>query len=230
MSREEFQDQLDAIQGKTLDMADLVVERLDEAVAALRDGDAERARRVVEGDDVVNRRYLEIEDDCVDLLALQQPVASDLRFVVATFKIITDLERIADLAVNVAETADAAAAAPTLGESALPEAGEALTGVGDEARELVADAVAAYMSRDVEACHSVAAREEALDAAIEERTRGIVTELVAACDADGRTGQVVEEVSRLLLVLRDLERVGDHAVNIAARTLYMVEQDDALLY
>ncbi|UHH14634.1 hypothetical protein LT972_06440 [Halobacterium litoreum] len=102
MPREEYQAELDDLRASVVEMGDLVCDRLDDALAAYEANDEAVARGVVDGDDAVNDRYLELEGDCVDLLALQQPVASDLRFVAASFKISTDLERVGDHAVNVA--------------------------------------------------------------------------------------------------------------------------------
>ena len=93
MPREGYQEQLDGLWEDVLYMSEVVLERLRMGLEALAHKDEELAWEVIEGDDEINQLYLELEGDCIDLLALQQPVASDLRFIAASFKIITDLER-----------------------------------------------------------------------------------------------------------------------------------------
>jgi phosphate transport system protein len=215
-----YEERLDALRGDVVSMGDLVVERLRDALTALEDKDDELARRVAEGDDEINSLYLKTERECTDLIALQQPVASDLRLVVASFKIITDLERIGDLAVNLADRA-ADARQPRFSEVDVQE-------IGAFAASMVEDAVAAYEEGDVATCRGVAESDDVLDTRCEGANRRVVRELMGAT-ADEPTSELVRDASNLLLTVRDLERVGDHAVNVAARTLYMVENDDELL-
>jgi phosphate transport system protein len=188
-----------------------------------------QARSVIEGDHEVNELYLELEGDCIDLLALQQPVATDLRFVAASFKIITDLERIGDLATNLADYALDAE------RDRYPEVD--VGSIGDAVCEMIEDAMAAYADRDPGACRDVAARDDAIDERCEAASTAVVRDLIERETGGGSTATSAEsmeplltDVSRLLLTVRDLERVGDHAVNIAARAYYMIENDDELIY
>ena len=103
MPRESYQEQLDALREDVLYMSEIVLERLRMGLDALERKDEDLAWGVIDGDDEVNGLYLDLERDCIDLLALQQPVAGDLRFIAASFKIITDLERVGDLATNLGE-------------------------------------------------------------------------------------------------------------------------------
>jgi phosphate transport system protein len=242
MPRESFQADLDALRDDVLDMGGLVRDRLETAIdaLALRSGadaaavDPETVARVVDGDDEVNERYLDIESRCVDLLALQQPVAGDLRLVAASFKITTDLERIGDLAANLAERAIEPPESPTVD----------LRGVGEVALTMVDDALAAYETADAWACHEVADADDELDALCDRATDELFRRLLGDEPAAGASARdegatdaavadavesVVAGAAWQLLVIRDLERIGDHAENVAARTLYAVEQDDALL-
>jgi len=226
MARERYQRQLDGLRSDVLDLATRVIERLEDAVDALETGNEALAREVIEGDAVINNRYLELEKACIDLLALQQPVAGDLRFITASFKIITDLERISDLAVNLGQY--------TLeGEASVFEDIE-LRHLGESARDLVVDAMDAYERHDAAACFDIAARDDDLDRACKDATDAVIRELLASrIDEEGSRAELerfMTDVSNLLLTIRDLERVGDHGVNIAARTLYMVEHDDSLIY
>ncbi|MFC6730576.1 phosphate signaling complex protein PhoU, partial [Natronoarchaeum mannanilyticum] len=201
------------------------LDRLRQALAALDGGDEALAREVVAGDAEINRRYLDLEGDCVDLLALQQPVAGDLRLVVASFKILTDLERIADLATNLASYA------LEMDRDVAPDVD--LQRIGALTVAMVEDAMAAYADADPDACHEIAARDDEVDERCERASERIVRALIerehGAAD-DRSTEELLGDVSRHLLTIRDLERVGDHAVNVAARTLYAVENDDELIY
>ena len=103
MTRTSYQERLQSLRGDLGAMADTVLDQYDDAVSVLETRDQRQSKRIREEDERINEWYLDIEADCVELLALQQPVAGDLRFVASTFKIATDLERIGDLAVNLAE-------------------------------------------------------------------------------------------------------------------------------
>ncbi|QCJ46204.1 MULTISPECIES: phosphate signaling complex protein PhoU [Haloprofundus] len=221
MPREQFQRELDDLRDEVLTMGEAVVSRLRKALSALEARDSERARSLAERDHEINEWYLRLESRCVDLLALQQPVAGDLRLVVASFKIITDLERIADLVTNICGYH------LSRERELFPEVN--LQDLGDIAAEMVEDALAAYAGADADACYAVADRDDELDGLCERVGELVVRDLVESAP-DDRSGSLFGEVNRFLLTVRDIERVGDHAVNIAARTLYMVESDDALIY
>ncbi|WP_435074017.1 phosphate signaling complex PhoU family protein [Halorubrum sp. HHNYT27] len=234
MSREAYHESLDELRADVESMANGVsaqllaaLDALDgddrEAARAVIDGDdREAARAVIDGDDEINRRYLALESDCVDLIALQQPVASDLRFVAATYKILTDLERVGDLATNLARYALAG------GSDVVAEA--RVRRIGETAFGQFRDAVGVYADADAEACRAVAARDDEFDAACQHASEAVVRELVGSEADRWDVERLLDDVSRLLLTIRDLERVGDHAVNIAARTLYMDESDPELIY
>ncbi|WIV66665.1 phosphate signaling complex protein PhoU [Natrialbaceae archaeon AArc-T1-2] len=223
MARKSYQEQLEELREDVCYMGELVMERLRMGLDALEQKDRDLAREVIEGDGEINRMYLDLEQDCIGLLALQQPVASDLRFIASTFKIITDLERIGDLAVNLGEyTLEAE-------QDLFPDVD--VQAMGDLTLEMVDDAMTAYDTEDVEACRELAARDDDLDHFAERASEIVVRDLIERELGTPETVEnLLQDVSRLLLTIRDLERVGDHAVNIAARTLYMVENDDELIY
>lgn len=222
MSRTEYQEQLYRLRENVLEMSDVVCSRFRRTLEAYETGDVPTARAIVEGDHEINDLYLELESDCIDLIALQQPVAGDLRFVAASFKIVTDLERVGDLAVNLAEYAIDAAETDRVPHPAVD-----VTAIGERAIRMLEDAMAAYSTDDGEAARQVAARDDDVDARCERASRAVVRELV---DSDADADNLLEAASLLLLTIRDLERVGDHAVNVAARTLYMIDNDDELIY
>lgn len=225
MPRREYQESLEELRSDVRHLGDLVVERLDRSLAALEDDDGAAAESVIEGDAAINRQYLELESRCIDLFALQQPVAGDLRFIAASFKILTDVERIGDLARNLAQYALRVDRRP------IPEV--AISEIGMAARELVVDALDAYETEDAPACHRIADRDDDIDALCHSASVRVVRDLIEreATAADPwSVEQVLDDVSVVLLTIRDLERVADHGVNIAARTLYHVEGDPALIY
>ncbi len=213
---------MDALREAVLDLGTTVLDRLRTAIDALDEGDRERARAVLEGDHEINERYLELEADCIDLFTLQQPVASDLRFVAASFKILTDLERIGDLAMNLGGYVTG------MSREFVPRAD--LVTIGELVADQVERALEAYESADPDLCHAVAERDDEVDGLCERAAAVFLRDLVDRGPDEETLEALLEEVFQLLLTVRDLERVGDHAVNIAARTLYMTESDDALLY
>ncbi len=223
MPREGYQEKLDALRENVLYMSEVVLERVRMGLEALEQKDDELAQEVIDGDDEINQMYLDLERDCVDLLALQQPVAGDLRFIAASFKIITDLERIADLATNLGDYTLQAE------RDVFPEVDA--QSIGRFTLDMVEDAMEAYANEDPEACRYVANRDDELDGKCERASQLVVRDLIETELDDGTDVEILlTDVSRLLLTIRDLERVGDHAVNIAARTLYMVENSDELIY
>ena len=221
MARVNYQEQLDALRSDVLGMGELVTERYGTALKALETKDESLARGVIDGDDEINELYLDLESDCIDLFALQQPVAGDLRFVASSFKILTDLERIGDLAGNLAGYALAAE------RERYPEVD--VMYIGSEAGRMVAGAMDAYRDDDPGAARSIAARDEELNRLCESASDAVLEDLLRTEYGD-EGAETMDDVSRLLLTIRDLERVADHAVNICARTVYVTEHDTELLY
>jgi phosphate transport system protein len=224
MPREEYQDQLEQLREDVLYMSEVVLERLKMGLDALEQKDEEMAWDVIEGDHEINELYLDLEQQCIDLIALQQPVAGDLRFIAASFKIITDLERIADLATNLGDyTLEAE-------RDLAPDVD--IQSIGEATIDMVEDAMEAYGEENTEKCYAIAERDDEIDDLCEDASEMVVRNLIEREDLEHEEEieKLMQDVYRLLLTIRDLERVGDHAVNISARTYYMVESDDDLLY
>jgi len=224
VTRDDFQQSLANLRTDVLEMSDCVTDRLERALTALETVDEEAARDVATADDAIDRRYLDLESTCIQLFARQQPVATDLRFVASSFKILTDLERVGDLAVNLAQY--------TLAADRKRFEEVDLSAIGTLALEMLDDAMTAYRTDDAALCRDIADRDDELDTLCQRASERVVRDLIEREVDNGDTWAVEElmdDVSRLLLIVRDLERVGDHAVNIAARTLYMVESDPALV-
>ncbi|MCL9816396.1 phosphate signaling complex protein PhoU [Natronocalculus amylovorans] len=224
MPRNEYQTKLEDLRGDVLYMSEVVAERLRMGLDALAQKDAQLAEEVITGDGEINEMYLELEKDCINLIALQQPVAGDLRFIAASFKIITDLERIADLATNLGQYAKNAQ------RDVFPDVD--IQRLGDVTLEMLDRAMTAYSGDRPQMCYEVAEKDDELDELCEIASEIVVRDLIEGerSNNDEDIPILMKDVSRLLLTIRDLERVGDHAVNIAARTLYMIENNDELIY
>mgnify|MGYP000232775643 CR=1 FL=1 len=231
VARNEYQQALDDLRADVREMGESVLTQLDRGLDALETNDEDLARDVVDGDDAIDERYLALESDCVDLLALQQPVASDLRFITASFKIITDLERVADLSTNFAHYSMSADRRSEDEHAGDRPAQVDVAAIGEVAADQVTAALDAYADADAETARTVADRDDEVDALCQRASERVVRDLVES-EAGGDAWAVerlMDGVSRHLLTVRDLERVGDHAVNIAARTVYMVESDPELI-
>jgi phosphate transport system protein len=221
MPRADYQRQLDALRADVVEMGDHVLARYEDALAVLETRDADDARTIIDGDDEINERYLALEGDCIELFALQQPVAGDLRFIASTFKILTDIERIGDLATNLAAYGV---------EAERDRYSEVdVRHIGERTATMVEDALGAYRDDDTDAAREIAARDDDIDRLCETASRTVIEDLLRTDYGDGAAARL-EDASRLLLMIRDLERVGDHAVNVCARIVYTTEHDAELLY
>ena len=208
-----FAEELAELKRRLLVMGGLAEERLESAVRAMVERDRGLIGAVITGDEAINRLHVEIDDRCIKLLALRQPMAVDLRTIVAAFKINSDLERIGDLAVNVAEAAERYIAhSPVKPLIDLPR-------MGEMAERMLREALRAFVVNDAEAAKRVLAQDDGLDALKNQ----IVRELLTYMLGDPRT---IEPGIDLILVSRHLERVGDHATNIAEDVIFIVEARD----
>jgi len=208
-----FAEELEELKNRLLFMGGLAEERVRAAVSALVMRDRGRIAEVMSGDASINRLHLEIDDRCFKILALYQPVAVDLRIVVSTVKINKDLERVGDLAVNIAEAAERYVAhEPVKPLIDLPR-------MGDIAQSMLHDALNAFVSRNVETAEKVLARDDLLDALKDQIFRELLTHLLGE-------PRKIEPAVQLILISRHLERVGDHATNVAEDVIFIVEGRD----
>ena len=208
-----FQDELEALQARLLEMGGLAEERVRAAVQGIVMRDSAVIDRVMRGDEPINALHIEIDDRCFRLLALHQPMATDLRAIVAAVKINTDLERVGDLAVNIAEAARRYVSHPPVKQLIdVPEMGEIAQG-------MLRDALDAYVRRDTALAQQVLNADDRLDAL---KTH-VFRELLNIMLHDPVT---VEPSIDLILVSRHLERIGDHATNVAEDVIFMVSALD----
>ena len=215
---------LETLRSSVVSMGEDVVAQLDAALTALEDADESVAESVIGGDEAINETSLELEDECARLFGAQEPLAGDLRFLTASFKIITDLERIGDLAVNLAQYSLAARREIT------PE--QSVVDIGRTALAQVERSLAAYETDDSEAAAAVVVADDDIDERCRTASETVTRELIERESDDGPwlLEQSLDDVTRVLLTIRDIERVADHAVNIAARTYYMVENEPKYIY
>jgi len=205
-----LEQELQRLQRDILRMATSVEEAIFAAVRALRLRDSDLSRIVIEGDGVVDEQANAVEEECHNLLALYQPVARDLRRIMAIAMINTDLERMADLAVNIAERAEALADLPAL---PIPDRLQQMT---DLTIELVHRSLDSFVTLDVQQAREVCRRDEEVD----RLNREIIQELVALMK---RSPDLIEPGLSLFSAVRHLERIADHATNIAEDVVFLVE-------
>jgi len=225
MTRKSYAEQLEDLRQDVLDMGTNVHDRLLNAMEALVAVDEARADEIGKGDDEIDDTYVEIEKKCSDLLALQQPVASDLRLITASFKIITDLERIGDKVVNLTDYTKLLRERRILDEEDIRE-------LGDFSSEMLEDALKYYEGRDLDGAKELVERDDRMDEMCENSTNEILGHLIEKESETLTTEeatQLGQQVSTELLTIRDLERVADHATNIAARTIYLVSSTRELI-
>jgi phosphate transport system protein len=208
-----FQNDLQQLKERLLLMAGFAEERVALALKALVDRDHALVEQVVRGDEPLNRLHVEIDDRCFKLLALQQPLATDLRAIVAGLKINTDLERVGDLAVNIAEAARRYLQHPPVKQLIdIPR-------MGTIAQQMLHDALDAYVQRSVERAQAVLQQDDTLDALKTQVFRELLTYMLQDIGT-------VEPSLDLILISRHLERIGDHATNIAEDVIFMVSARD----
>ena len=208
-----FQEELEALQERLLAMGGLAEERVCESVRALAERNADLVERLLAGNEPVNELHIEIDDRCFKLLALHQPMAADLRAIVAAVKINTDLERVGDLAVNIAEAAKRYLQHPPVKPLIdIPR-------MGDIAEGMLRDALDAFVRRDIALAEAVLAEDDRLDALKTQIFRELLTFMLS----DPAT---IEPSLDLILISRHLERIGDHATNIAEDVIFMVSARD----
>lgn len=208
-----FAEELDELKRRLLAMAGLAEDRVRLAVRGLVDRDQTLIAQVLQGDAELNRFHVEIDDRCFKLLALRQPMAGDLRTIVAAVKINNDLERVGDLAVNIVEAAQRYLTHPPVKPLVdIPRMAEVAQG-------MLHDALDAFVSRDVVAAQRVLDRDDVLDDLKDQIFRELLTYMIG----DPRT---VEPGIDLILISRHLERVGDHATNIAEDVIFIVNARD----
>jgi len=205
-----FHDELESLKQTLLAMGGLVEDQIRRVMRALLERNDALAQEVIERDRQVNAYDVDVDEQCVELLALHQPAAVDLRFITTAMKIVTDLERIGDQAVNIAQRALDLNREPQLKPYIdLPRMAEL-------AQKMVKESLDAFVARDTDLARRVCAADAEVDALKEQIFRELLTFMME----DART---ISRAIRLILISRFLERVADHATNIAEMVIYLVD-------
>lgn len=209
----EFGRELEDLKGKLIHMAALAETMIDKTISELVNRDERLAAKVPEYEEELNRLHIEIDEAALTLLATRQPVAGDLRFIVAATKINSDLERIGDLAINITENVHVLAQQPPLKPLLdIPR-------MADLARKMVRQSLEAFVGRDPLLAQAVIMTDDQVDALKNQVLRELLTYMVADM-------QTIERALALIFISRHLERIADHATNIAEDVIYMTQGRD----
>jgi phosphate transport system protein len=208
-----YEAELRELRDRLLEMGGKVEAAMAGAVRSLIERDAALAEKVIAQDREVNRTEVEIDDMCRRLLALRQPAASDLRFITTALKIVTDLERMGDLAVNVSERAR------DLAQSPPSRPFHDLTALADLSGSQLEKALDAFVEKNVEKAEEVIEGDDLLDAIYHR----LFNDLLAYMMEDSR---VIRRATSIMFAAKQLERFGDHATNVAEMVVYMVRGTD----
>ena len=208
-----FQEELQQLKTRLLEMGGLAEDRVRTVVEALVEREPGILERVLAGDTPINQLHIEIDQRCFKLLALHQPMAVDLRAIVAAVKINTDLERVGDMAINIAEAVKRYMRHPPVTELIdIPR-------MADIAQRMLRDALDAFVRRDIALAQAVLDADDALDSLKTRVFRELLTFML-------QNPSTIEPSLDLILISRHLERIGDHATNIAEDVIFMVSARD----
>jgi phosphate transport system protein len=208
-----FQEELEQLKTRLLEMGGLAEDRVRSAVRAMVDRDPALVEKVLVSDTAINQLHIEIDDRCFKLLALHQPMAVDLRAIVSAVKINTDLERVGDLAINIAEAVSRYLQHPPVKELS------DISRMAAIAQDMLRDALDAFVRRDLVLAQQVLDRDDELDMLKTVVFRELLDHML-------RDQSAVEPALDLLLISRHLERIGDHATNVAEDVIFMVSAKD----
>jgi phosphate transport system protein len=208
-----FESDLRNLKQRILAMGGAVERAIEEATQALIERKPENFDKVHELEKAINQAHIEVDEACLNLLARQSPLAADLRLVVAVIKINTDLERMGDQAVNIAHNGRRYLSAPPLKPLIdIPR-------MAGEAKLMVREALDAFVTQNLEMAQDVLSRDDAVDAFKNQIFRELLTYMMS-------DPQSIERALNLILIARNLERIGDHATNIAEDVIFAITGDD----
>jgi len=208
--KEHFAERLEGLRRRLILMGSEVEKQIRASIEALIEGSAEKARAVIARDEDIDRLENQIEEEAIQLLALEQPVAIDLRFLVGVLKINNDLERIGDHAVNIAEGAERLAGRPPF----QPAIG--IHAMSEMVQEMLRESPDAFIARDAALAKKVIQQDDALDA----KNEGVIRQLLTYM---AEMPTLISHCLELISVSKNLERVGDLATNIAEDTIFIAE-------
>ncbi len=205
-----LQREIENLKKKILNLSARVEAAVHDSTEAIEERDGDLAQRVIDNDIEIDQQEVEVEEECLKILALYQPVAIDLRFIIAVLKINSDLERIGDLAVNIAERAVFLATQPK------PDISFDFVGMARAAQSMLTKSLDALVNLSIELAQEVCASDDAIDAMNREMYIKVQQAILTHPEQ-------IASLIHLLSVSRHLERIADHATNIAEDVIYMIE-------
>jgi phosphate transport system protein len=209
---EHLQKEIEGLKKRTLSLSTLVEENVSRAVRAFSEKNGKLAQRVIDMDVVIDTLEIEVEEECLKILALHQPVAVDLRFIVAVLKMNADFERIGDLAVNIAERALALLRLPAT------DLAMQVDQVIEKVRAMLKNSLDSLVNLDEDLARSVCAADDDVDEFYRNMYDKVKQKIL-----ESPTAETIDDMLQLLSISRHLERIADHATNIAEDVVYMIE-------
>ncbi|MCY6372344.1 phosphate signaling complex protein PhoU [Clostridium ganghwense] len=207
--RKVFEMELNQLHNDLLRMGSIVEKQIHKCIKALVEQDVKLAEEVIKNDDIVDKLMREIEDKSIKLIAMQQPIATDLRFIFTCINIVTDLERMADHAVDIAKIAIRLKNQVYIKELVdIPKMGQIVSG-------MIKDGLDTYVERDLDSAYEISKRDDIID----EIYNNVFNELMSAMTQDKNK---IEQATQFLFVCKFLERIADHVTNICEWTIYIV--------
>jgi len=214
MARKRFVRKLNELRSDVIEMGAAATQSVKDVLTALETSDTALAERVIANDDIIDNFDRKIESQCVRLLALEQPMAKDLRIIATSFKMITDLERIGDWTVDIAEEI-----INMEKPIHIPVSASKFNELVADVKSMVVDSIQAYEQGNVQQAHAFEERDDRIDHLYKQ----IVDSMVNALAQGKCSTETVADVTSLLYIIRYLERIADHAVDIGNRVCYMEE-------
>ena len=208
-SRQHYLDKLADLQRELLRMGCSMEEAVKKAITALVNHDAELAQEVIDGDEAMDELLVVIESQCVKLIATEQPVAKDLRLIFTALKISTDLERMADYAVDIAKIAI------RLADEVYIKPLIDIPRMADLAIDMVQDSLEAYVKQDASTAEQISQRDDIIDGLYKQIFRELLTYMI-------EDPKNINQATYFIFVARSLERIGDHATNLCEWIIYLV--------
>ena len=216
MARTRYVRKLKELRQNVVDMGAATLQSVDYVIASLETSDSALAERAIANDDVIDNFDRKIESQCMSLLALEQPMAKDLRLIATSLKMITDLERIGDFVVDIAEEVITMAK-----PIRIPVSATKFIELVADVKSMVADSIETYAEGNIQKARSFEGRDDRIDSLYKNIVESSVNSLAqGACSTE-----TASDVVSLLYIIRYLERIADHAVNIGNRVCYMEDGD-----
>ena len=217
MPREDFERNLKDVEDDVVQLSSMVEKAIFKSIEALKERDINASQKVVDDDDVIDEKQQAIEDRCIDLIALEAPMAGDLRVLIAAMMVANELERMGDYAEGIAKISLSMGNLPPLKPLIdIPR-------MADKSVEMLRRSTQAFVSRDVESATAVLLADDEVDDIYEQVYRELLTYMMA----DPST---IQRATYLLWVAHDLERVADRTTNIAERVIYLVTGETKIEY